>query len=63
MAKGTSGRLVIEVDPELKNELYQALEKEGLTLKKWFLMNTDQFLKNKSQLNLFPLEQNTRKVS
>lgn len=64
MAKGSSGRLVIEIDPELKKELYEALEKEELTLKDWFLKNAGQFLKDKAQPSLFPLEEKlTRKVS
>lgn len=64
MAKGKSGRLVIEIDPELKDELYTALDKEGLNLKQWFLLNTEQYLSNRSQMSLL-LEENesTRKVS
>ncbi len=33
MAKGNSGRIVIEIDPAIKEQLYTALEKEELTLK------------------------------
>ena len=64
MAKGSSGRIVIEIDPALKQELYKALEKEDLTLKEWFLQNTNKFLKNRSQLSLLPPinEKLTRKV-
>ncbi|MFK5948276.1 MAG: hypothetical protein QM500_05865 [Methylococcales bacterium] len=54
MAKGSSGRIVIEVDPGIKHELYEALGKEDLTLKDWFLMNADEFLKDKGQISLFP---------
>ena len=46
MAKGNSGRIVIEVDPEYKQELYDALKKENLTLKEWFLKNSANFLEN-----------------
>jgi len=64
MAKGSSGRIVIEVDPEIKHELYDALKKEELTLKDWFLLNADKFLKDKAQMNLFTAEEDrTRKVS
>ncbi len=63
MAKGTSGRIVIEVDPALKEELYSALEKEELTMKQWFMSNADGFLKDKTQLSLLPdNNSNTRKV-
>lgn len=37
MAKGHSGRIVIEIDPKLKNHLYSELMKEGRTLKDWFI--------------------------
>ena len=52
MAKGPSGRIVVEIDPELKNELYEALKKEGLHMRDWFLANTKEFIKNRSQLKL-----------
>ena len=52
MAKGSSGRLVIEIDPNLKQELYQALGDEGLNLKQWFLGNVAEFLGNRTQLEL-----------
>ena len=64
MAKGSSGRIVIEVEPVFKNELYDALNTEGMTLKSWFLKNAEEFLKDKSQLNLLPPDEElTRKVS
>lgn len=37
MAKGESGRIVVEVSPELKCELYSALALQNKTLKEWFL--------------------------
>lgn len=52
MAKGTSGRIVIEVDPVFKDELYTAVAKEGLHMREWFLSNAEEFLKNRSQLSL-----------
>ena len=36
MAKGQSGRVVIEVEPALKRALYGALALESSTLKEWF---------------------------
>ena len=52
MAKGNSGRIVIEIEPELKRELYSALGDERLNLKQWFLGNVEEFLRNKAQLPL-----------
>ena len=37
MARGPSGRLVIEVDPLLKRDLHSALAADGSSLKEWFL--------------------------
>lgn len=44
MAKGSSGRIVVEINPELKQELYEALGAEGMNLKQWFLDNVERFL-------------------
>jgi len=52
MARGSSGRIIIEIDPAFKQELYEALQKENLTLKEWFLNNADKYLKNRGQLDL-----------
>jgi len=52
MAKGTSGRIVIEVEPDFKKELYIVLGKEGINMKSWFLANAEVFLKNRSQMSL-----------
>lgn len=49
---GTSGRIVIEVEPDLKQELHAALREEGTNLKAWFLENAKSFLANKSQMPL-----------
>lgn len=53
MARGKSGRIVIEVDPELKKDLYLALEKKGLTLKDWFIMQAEIYIKEQDQLSIF----------
>jgi hypothetical protein len=37
MAKGNSGRIVIEVNPEMKNRLHALLALKGITLKDWFV--------------------------
>lgn len=39
MPKGPSGRIVVDVDPEFKRELYTALASRGSTLKDWFIRN------------------------
>ena len=52
MSIGNSGRIVIEVDPELKQQLYEALGKEQMTLKSWFLDNAEEFLSTRSQMRL-----------
>ena len=50
MAVGKSGRIVIEVDPELKQELYTALSRRGLHLKSWFLDQVTELLEDGEQL-------------
>ena len=52
MPVGKSGRIVIEIDPEIKYHLYQSLGKDGSSLKQWFLENVDQYLSGKGQLQL-----------
>jgi hypothetical protein len=49
MAVGKSGRIVIEIDPELKQKLYQSLGKDESNLKAWFLEQVDLYLNGKSQ--------------
>lgn len=52
MSIGTSGRIVIEIEPESKRQLYAALARDGLTLKDWFLRNVELYMTASSQ---FPL--------
>ena len=49
MSVGNSGRIVIEVDPSLKRELYAALSLEGLTLKDWFIRQAGVFVSASAQ--------------
>ena len=37
MAQGKSGRVVIDIEPQLKKNLYVALAQRQLTMKDWFL--------------------------
>lgn len=52
MSIGSSGRIVIEVEPELKRELYAYLTRDGLTLKEWFLQEARTYLATTNQLSL-----------
>lgn len=52
MSIGSSGRIVIEVEPEIKRQLYSALARDGLTLKDWFLREAQSYLINTHQLKL-----------
>ncbi len=56
MSIGDSGRIVIEVDTELKKMLYATLEKENLTLKQWFIVNATTYLREAEQPSLFAPE-------
>ncbi|GGE91325.1 hypothetical protein [Pseudoalteromonas gelatinilytica] len=47
MAKGESGRIVLEVDPNLKKTLYSILALEQKTLKDWFVENAEKHIKDK----------------
>lgn len=44
MGIGASGRVVIEIEPELKRQLHAVLRLEGKNLKSWFLENVEEFL-------------------
>ncbi len=57
MPRGTSGRVVIEIDPYTKDMLYQALEREGCSLKRWFLSRVEAYLSDGEQLD-FAFENN-----
>jgi len=63
MPVGRSGRIVIEIDPELKQELYRALSEQGLNLKQWFLINAKQYLDQQIQPDLPFFEQALNKES
>jgi hypothetical protein len=53
MVRGKSGRIVLVIDPSLKSDLYEALQKEGLTLKDWFLRHAGSYVAQKAQPSLF----------
>jgi hypothetical protein len=53
MARGESGRIVLEIDPDEKRELYSALTRDGMTLKAWFLRRATEYLREREQRQLF----------
>lgn len=50
---GKSGRIVIDVEPELKRRLYSALSLSGSTLKEWFVKTGEEFCEEKKQPSFF----------
>jgi hypothetical protein len=54
MPRGDSGRIVLEIDPSHKDQLYSALTKDGMTLKDWFLKQASLYLQHRLQPSLFP---------
>jgi hypothetical protein len=52
MARGPSGKLVIEVDPTLKDELHARLAAEKKTMKEWFIEQARQYLRGQQVLPL-----------
>lgn len=61
MSRGISGRIVIEVDPELKRRLYAVLAMSGSTLKDWFVASASQHCEQAVQSDSFPARQRTKK--
>jgi len=53
MSRGNSGRIVLEVNTSVKDDLYIALAKRKLTLKDWFLIQCEQFINETKPPNLF----------
>ena len=53
MAVGSSGRVVIDLDPQVKRQLHAALVADGLTLKEWFQRKCERYLQERGQPSLF----------
>lgn len=51
MAKGQSGRIVVQVQPSLKRELHSVLALNGQTLKSWFIEAASQYISRRSSAN------------
>lgn len=49
MARGDSGRIVIEVGTETKRQPYAALDSAGSTLKEWFVKRAADFCPERTQ--------------
>lgn len=58
MSIGNSGRVVIEIEPELKRQLHAVLRLEGKNLKSWFLENVEELLKQHNQQQTLPFTDN-----
>ena len=52
MARSISGRVVLEVSPELKRRLHSRLAAEGRTLKEWFLEQASAYLSRSGPIQL-----------
>lgn len=52
MARGESGRIVIEVGSDFKRRLYAALAGDGSTLKDWFVEAATNYIAECEQPNL-----------
>jgi len=68
MARGTSGRLVVDIDPELKKQFHAALTIEGTTFKDWLLRHVEAYLKDRNQPSLpgltdFPQDSTERRTT
>jgi predicted thioredoxin/glutaredoxin len=61
MARGKSGRIVIEIDPKAKSDIYACLAMDNMTMKEWFEDSVDRYLKKRGQQQLFGDEMMARK--
>lgn len=52
MAKGTSGRIVLEIDPKLKRKLHSELSLANMTMKEWFMEQANRFLNENEILEI-----------
>jgi hypothetical protein len=52
MPKGPSGRIVIEVEPDLKRQLHSVLAADNSTLKAWFVSAATSYIAEREQPSL-----------
>jgi len=57
MSVGASGRIVIEIAPDMKRELHATLGRDGQTLKSWFVVRAEEYLRNSKQMSMFDSQQ------
>ena len=61
MARGESGRIVIEVEPDFKRKLYSALDGDNnLALKDWFVAAAANYIAEREQPSLPELNRKKR---
>lgn len=62
--RGSSGRVVVEIDPTLKRRLHSKLAAEGKNLKEWFVRQVDAYLADDYavQLTLKPLDRGSTRT-
>jgi hypothetical protein len=53
MSIGDSGRVVLEIDPQLKRRLYSVLALEHQSLKQWFIGKAEEYVQAQQQPSLF----------
>jgi hypothetical protein len=56
MSRGPSGRLVVELEPTLKQQLYSALALDGMTFKDWLTRQAEHYISEHKQPQLFAAE-------
>ena len=50
MPRGKSGRIVVEVEQELKGRLHATLALDGLTVKQWFIERATDYVERRGAL-------------
>ena len=55
MGRGRSGRMVVELEPELKDDLYIALSIDRLTFKDWLTAQAHRYVSERRQPSLLTM--------
>ncbi|MGA4332315.1 hypothetical protein ACI2U6_16460 [Ralstonia nicotianae] len=59
MAIGESGRIVLEIEPELKKKFYACLALEQMSLKEWFIKAVEDHMKH-NHPEIFTMKNNKK---